>query len=186
MTRGTAQGSSSTAGAAAFAPSGHPVERFVAVLAVVALVLVAMWWSGAVAPRLSVSVSNRFDPQASTGEALVVVRNRGPLPARVRAPRAVERPEPGGFQQPTRLVDTTPGGEVRLGAGESARFTVTYLVDCAVAEATRTSRQGSVGPDLDLYLPVEGLLGVARSHRPRPSDHDLAELFRACGEPGWP
>ena len=92
-----------------FVPTGRPVVRFVAVLGGVAVVLVALWWSGLVAARVELSVVGPLRPADQQGVALLTVRNEGPLPVRV-APAAA-----GAQTGPELLRAARP--TVRPGAG---------------------------------------------------------------------
>lgn len=159
-----------------FVPTRRPVVRFVATLAAVAVVLAGLWWSGLFAARVRVNLSNSFDASSNTGVAVVVVRNQGPFPARVGTLGLATTPG-GSYRTPQLRLSGLPSPQVRLGGGQSARFTVTYTVDCAGAERARNSPGGYVTPDLDVRASVRGPAGTVRSAGAR------SVLTGACGEP---
>ena len=159
-------------------PTARPVVRFVAVLGGVAVVLVALWWSGLVAARVELSVSDRFDRRTNEGVALLTVRNAGPLRVRVAPPRQAPRPGPSYFEPPVRLSVEAPARPVRVEAGGSTRFIVRYTVDCSGYARAGNTERGAVSPSLRLRVRVEGFLGMARSRT-----HDEVALVGACGDP---
>jgi len=68
-----------------FVPTARPVRRFVAVLAVVAVVFGALWWSGYAAPRISAkAVGVHVDPATGRASTLLELRNDAPTSVVVR------------------------------------------------------------------------------------------------------
>lgn len=59
---------------------GHPIRSFVLTLSALAIVAVACWWMGLVAPRLGVSLSARTMPGSGAVALTFEVSNPGPLP----------------------------------------------------------------------------------------------------------
>lgn len=69
----------------AFYASHRPVRRFVAALIAAAVVLLSIWWTGLLAPRLSSDASSgQFDLVTRTGVLELDVRNESPTPVRIR------------------------------------------------------------------------------------------------------
>ena len=63
-----------------FVPTGHPVRRFVSVLAAIAALCALTWWSGLAAPRLtSASSTSQYDREVGRGTVSFRVRNATPL-----------------------------------------------------------------------------------------------------------
>ncbi|MDX6720466.1 MAG: hypothetical protein QOJ63_2720 [Solirubrobacteraceae bacterium] len=156
-----------------FAATGRPVVRFVALLCAAAAILVALWWTGVFAARVTISVRDGFDRRTNTGVAVVAVRNEGRLPVRVGPPRLAARGDRRYFEPPVRVTRRSPVAAVRTTAGDAARFTVGYAVDCRDVDRRRRSQRGAVSPELRL----RGALGTARS-----TTREVA-LAGACGEP---
>ncbi|CAN5258380.1 hypothetical protein BH18ACT4_BH18ACT4_11460 [soil metagenome] len=163
--------------APAFAPTGPPVVCFFAVLAAVAAVFAALWWSGLVAARVSIDVSNDFDRRSGTGVAEVVVRNVGPLPVDVGPLELSSRPDGRNMEPPVVLEGGAPPVLARLKSGDEVRVTVRYSVDCEGVNLG-DDEGGYADPSLRVRLRAEGAVGVGR-----PVDADEAVLAGACGQP---
>ena len=162
-----------------FAPSGRPVVRFVAVLMGVAVVFVGMWWSGLFAARVHISVVDGFDRRTNTGIARVTVQNEGALGARVGPLTLWTWPDSNpSFEPPVRVTGQAPARKVRVDAGDVARFTVRYSVDCEGYDRARNSERGALSPGLRLRLHAQGHLGAGRS-----ITHAEIALVGACGDP---
>jgi hypothetical protein len=167
-----------SATATGFVPSGHPVRRFVAGLAAVAAVFVALWWTGLVAPRLELSVDDRFDPGARQGEAVVTVRNQAPLPATVEPPELRDRWGGSSAEEiVVRQTGVTPDHEMRVEGGSVATFTVRFTVDCDRYHRAVNTVSGATDPALELRLRAQGPLGGDRRAL------SYTNLARACGLP---
>ena len=71
--------------ATTYIPTGHPVRRFVVLLAALAVLAAGLWWSGALAPRVVRlgGYASVFDAATTTGHVTVAIRNRGPVAVRV-------------------------------------------------------------------------------------------------------
>ncbi len=68
---------------AVFVPDAKPVRRFVAAIALVALALGALWWSGAFAPRLIATCRERTGIGTDADTVRLELANAGPLPVRI-------------------------------------------------------------------------------------------------------
>jgi hypothetical protein len=167
----TTQASIAAGDAAAFVPRGHPVARFVGVLAVVAVVLVAIWATGLFAPRVEVSSSTgALNLLTHVGWTEIDVRNQGLLPARVRRVEVVDR-----------YVRTTGQSllDVRVRPGRTVHLRVRFAVDCARYEREQAPVLGAIEPRLLLRLHLEGLAGTERVA----THDDSYTLSDACGPP---
>src|SRR5581483_31255 len=107
-----------------FVPSGRPVLRFVSVLGGLAVVLLALSWTGAIAPRVQLRViRSTFDNPAQSGTVTLTVTNRGPAAAYV-----------GRVTSGNPYVHVAPAGTARvrrIGGGTSERINFSYRFDCA-------------------------------------------------------
>lgn len=66
-----------------FVPDAQPVRRFVAAIALVVLALAALWWSGALAPRLSAACRERPGIGTDADTVRFELENIGPLAVRI-------------------------------------------------------------------------------------------------------
>ena len=129
-----------------YVPEGRPVRTFALVLVAIGLASIALWWSGAVAPRLTTGSGSAasFDTTSLEGDVRVSVRNAGRLPLRVRGiavddPRLRQRAVEVLAPDPDTEVFGEPGlrrfEPLTLGAGEAAEVRVAFRADgCAPAE----------------------------------------------------
>ena len=143
-----------------FVPRPHPERRLVAAIAAIAVVCAGLWWSGALAPRLTAALrAVEADADAvGRGTLVVELRNDGPLAVRVRGVRVDDRGGPPVEIGPARiggrpLVDT-PGG-ARLPVGYVGLLELPYAVDC--------DRPGGYGADPEVFVRVRAPLGVTQS-----------------------
>ena len=168
-----------SASATTFVPSGNPVRRFVAGVATIAGVFVLLWWTGLVAPRVTLAVDERFDAASNQGEAIVTAQNRGLLPATVEPPELRDiLSEPSAGTVIVRRTGVEPGSEVRVAGGGEVAFTLRFAVDCDRYHRAVNTPQGVTGPALDVRLRAEGPLGGDRRAV------SYAELDRACRRAG--
>ncbi len=167
-----------SASATTFVPSGNPVRRFVAGVATIAGVFAVLWWTGLVAPRVTLAVDERFDAGTNQGEAIVTARNQGLLPATVEPPELRDIwSEPSADKVIVRRTGVEPGSEVRVAGGDEVAFTVRFAVDCDRYHRAVSTTQGVLGPALDVRLRAEGPLGGDRRAV------SFAALDRACRQP---
>jgi hypothetical protein len=111
-----------------FVPVGRPVRTFVLVLSAVALLLIAVWWTGLAWPRLGWDGGSfgQFDTRSNRGTSTVTVRNAGPLVVELVG-AGVRAVGPRAFSATDDSFD-----RVRLAAGESREVTVSYRAErCA-------------------------------------------------------
>lgn len=129
-----------------FVPSGRPVLRFVSVLGGLAVVLLALSWTGALAPRVQLRViRSTFDNPAQSGTVTLTVTNRGPAAAYV-----------GRVTSGNPYVHVAPAGTARvrrIGGGTSERINFSYRFDCAGFAPS---------PELRIRVYVRGVFGVGR------------------------
>ena len=118
--------------------AGHPVRNFVGVLLLIAAVLGAIWWTGALTPRLEVTDSNSIvDSCTHRTEIWLRLANPAPFGIEVRSVRVsfsnlhvdtvTVGPDRGPVVGPNgRVSPTSLGGPLRpfhLGAGEARMVT---------------------------------------------------------------
>jgi hypothetical protein len=150
----------------AFVPVGHPVARFVGVMAVVAALLVAVWWTGVFAARLTVSVTSaQIVTQAGPGVATIDVRNRGRVAAHV------------GFElQPSRFVQDVGAplpNVATIGGAQTVTVRVRYRIDCAAYDRAKRTPKGVTTPELRFDV---------RAKMSGHTVHIREPLNGACGE----
>jgi hypothetical protein len=143
---------------APFEPRAHPERSLIAVIVLVAVVCVGLWWTGAVGPRLSAVVVGveSADPSGGRGTVHIEVRNEGRLPVEVRGVSVDDR-RGAGVEVGQVLIDgRVPGAAgVRVGAGDVVRLELPYTVDC--------DRPTGYGADPDLGVRVRAPLGVTQT-----------------------
>lgn len=129
----------------AFVPSGRPVARFVTALVAIALVLVAVAWSGLFAPRVRVSVDQgTFDQVTKHGTAVVMIHNLGPASARIDKVRLAGR----------YVRSTPPRYDRSMKRDARARVAATYSIDCDAYRADLP--KGATDPALQVRVHVVG------------------------------
>lgn len=159
--------------APAYAPPGHPVRRFLLGLAVLAAALMALSWSGLIAPRLAVVAERATaDTGAGRGTMSLSLRNDGPLGIDVvRVGVADGRVTIG----PVRVDGADLARHAaRLGGGRTARLELRYAVDCA------RLRRGSDRP-LPVKITLRTPIGIEVGHTV--ADTSPFELADACPGP---
>jgi hypothetical protein len=164
-----------------FVPTARPVRRFVVALAILAVVLVLLWWSAVLAPRLS-AVGRQ--PVPETGTLRFDLHNDGPSSFEVRGVSFGPPVGYDGIEAESVLVDghDVASGAADVPSGASVRVDVRVSVDCARLAGPYPP------PDSSWYITDE-LAGV-RVKAPAGTEHTevvhLAGalnpiLARACG-----
>jgi hypothetical protein len=139
----------------AFVPSGRPVARFVTVLAVTAVLLTALSWSGLMAPHAHVEMTfRRYVGMTRSGVSVLLVRNQGPMRA--------ELAEVASGDPYVRITRTTPATPQRINAGDVVRINVEYSVDCARFARDRSTSHGATEPNVAARVRVQGAVGRGR------------------------
>ncbi len=107
---------------AVFVPDAKPVHRFVAAIAVVALALAALWWSGAFAPRLIATCRERTGIGTDADTVRFELANAGPLPVRILG---LDGPDETIERSRVRIDQrVVPGEGVQLAGGGKAALEV--------------------------------------------------------------
>lgn len=113
-----------------FYASRHPVRRFVAVLVAAVLVLLLVWWTGLLAPRLSSDASSgQFDIASRSGILEVDVRNESPTQVRIDD---VEVASTAALQNVTLKGDPLDSGP-EIPGGSTAVLRLEYRSDVCIA-----------------------------------------------------
>lgn len=137
-----------------FVPTGHPVRRFVIVLAAICAICAITWWSGLAAPRLTATPpTSQYDHAVEQGTVRFRVRNATPLRVDVIGvtvgdPRIEIRTVRAGGK------DLATGG-VALGGGAVVTLEVDYAGDCVLPHPPLAR---------PMRLLVSTVLGLERSH----------------------
>jgi hypothetical protein len=134
----------------------RPDLPVVAALAVLGVVCTGLWWSGAVAPRVT-AVVRSIDASGTGGTIAIDVANQGPLAVEVRQVRvSVSGGAPVEIVA-ERLDRQNLRSPARLTAGQSARIEVDYAFDCRGPSA--------IGADAAVLVRVSGALGATRTRQ---------------------
>lgn len=106
-----------------FIPHQRPVRRFVVAIAVVAVALGVVWWSGAFAPRLGVSCAARTETASDATALRFELHNESPLPVDIVGVTGLDD---GSLDVVAVRVDgaSLPGPGSRLGGRETASVTI--------------------------------------------------------------
>lgn len=135
-----------------FYASSHPVRRFVAVLIAAALVLLLVWWTGLLAPRLSSDASSgHFDLASRSGVLEVEVRNESLTQVRIQD---IEIVSTAALQSATvdgQHLDVGP----EISGSSTAVLRLEYQADACIAE-----RQAGATA---LRLNVRTVVGVTKT-----------------------
>ena len=106
-----------------FVPTGRPVRSLVVILVIAGVVLLIVWWTGLVSPRIDWDDGrSTYDLKTNAGMSTVTIHNGGPLGTRVVG---VGIDEPGVRVLGVTL-DGEPFGPFELGPGETAEVTVAF------------------------------------------------------------
>lgn len=140
-----------------------PVGRYVAVVAVIAASLCALWLSGAVVPRARLPwTGGGATVQGRAYWEVREVENPGPLPVRVRAvawtPSGLDRPQVRVSDEPhdepiSALQTSMPFAPFELAPGERRTIVLSGWVECLPGAAEAHPSSG------DLAITVEAPLG---------------------------
>jgi len=156
-----------------FRTRSRPEVPVVVVLAVLGLACAGLWWTGAVAPRVTAVVRSIGDARTSAVPATMAidVKNHGPLGVDVRRVSMSAR-----SGAPVRILDARISGRhlgpgARLKAGQAARIDLEYAFDCQGAAA--------VEADADVWVHVRGAIGDART---RPASTLAVQRERSGGQ----
>lgn len=150
----------------------RPVQRFVSILAAVAVAFAALWWSGYAAPRVSATATGvRVDPGTGRATTLVKLRNNAPTSVVVRS---LDVSDDGVELGPFAVGGQDVTGHLELPGGGSAVLEVDVAVSCSLAthpefaddprsgyvtdELLRVGLQTPVGLDRALVIRVKGAL----------------------------
>ena len=144
---------------ATFHPRSHPEVPVVIALAVLGSACAGLWWSGAVAPRVTAEVRSIADTRtgAVPGTIAIVIENHGPLGVELRQ---VGVSVSGGAPVEVlgvRISGRDIGPGARLGAGQAARIDVDYVFDCRGA--------AGIGADPAVWVRVRGVLGPTHTQQ---------------------
>jgi hypothetical protein len=141
-----------------FVPDQRPVRRFVAAIAVVALALAALWWSGAFAPRLGLLCRDRAGIASDAETVRFELENASPLPVQIL-----------GVASPGEAIDASrvdvghrrlPEGGVRLSGGE--KVALEFDLDRHLVP-DRAARNAALPPPELVRAAAEGLRIVVRT-----------------------
>ncbi len=144
-------------GTPAFVPTARPERHLVAAIAVIGLVCVALWSTGAVGARVTAVVQTvDADTVAGRGTLHVELRNDGPMRLEVRDVVVDDRGGPP-VQVGTALVAGHPlaGDPVRVPGGGVVQVEVPYTVDCG--------RPTGYGADPELGVRVRAPFGTTQT-----------------------
>ena len=146
-------------------PAGHPVRRFVIVIAALAIGAVLLWWSGVANPRLSVSSPGG---QLNWGTGLGVVDGTLRNDALTEVEVTEARLEASGMDSLEITGDGRPLVGSTLGGGHEVTLAVHYRVDGCVptidvptARLVITARTAS-GLERTVRLPFATAVSIAR------------------------
>ena len=146
-----------------FVPDQRPVRRFVAVIASIVVVLAVLWWSGAVAPRVSVPCGSDHLRTGPEAEAIRIdLRNDGSLPMDVIGL---------DIDQDVEVVDIRvdrmdlPANGARVGGGETAVVELFLVLDQPVPDVAPGPGHGAASPALWVDIELDAAAGVEHTHR---------------------
>lgn len=143
-----------------FVPDQRPVKRFVAAIAAATVVLAASWWSGAVAPRVSVPCAIGRVSELGVSLIRILVRNEGPLPVDITDVSITDDHIEVVAVRLGKTTLTPQGGAI--GAGEEV--IVELEVVARSSEPTATSEPSDVRPpDTGVDLTLRTIVGIERT-----------------------
>jgi len=150
---------------------GHPIRSFVLTLTAMAVVAVACWWFGVIAPRLDTTLGR---VGGSTGSVIVTVTISNPTSLPVRLLGVDLR---GRGLRIDRVVDGAEGSTqafrpVRLASAE-------HRVVTLVGHGTRCGQDVSFS-DGDLVIRARTALGITRSLQPSIGEYNLGASLTPC------
>lgn len=142
-----------------FRSRSRPELPVVAALAVLGLVCAGVWWSGAVAPRVTAVVRSIEMGSIGGGPGTIAIdfENDGPLGVELRQPSLSVNSGAPVVVLAVRVNGRDLGSGARLEAGQAARIEVVYAFDCR--------GPGAIGADPAIFLRVSGALGVTRTRQ---------------------
>ncbi|MEA2973258.1 MAG: hypothetical protein QOG82_1716 [Actinomycetota bacterium] len=143
-------------------PAGRPVHRFVAAWLALALLFGALWWSGLVAPRLSLGNTAGGSYNTETGRATVDVtlHNNSPFAVEVRH----ANPAKGRVRvDSVRIngVDVATRGQKVAGGGEAKMLIELNCGPYAIDD--RIPRQSPPSGSVKLEVTVRTAIGLERT-----------------------
>jgi len=151
-----------------FVGRSHPDRWLVAAVVAISLVCVGLWWSGAVAPRLTAVVASvETDPGAGAGRGVlrIELRNEGLLPVDLRGVRVEERGGAPLEVGPVRIDGHHSAADgLRLEGGRAMTVDVAYAVDC--------NPPLGYGADPEIAVRVRAPLGVTQARPVRTASAD--------------
>ena len=137
---------------------GHPIRSFIAIVATLGVVLLAMAWTGTSNPRLWSEGGGGWS-DGPTPYLLIGVRNDGAVPVRIEA--ATPHPGPSGTERPIlvgpspdrpEVTDPAPFQPFTLGAGEASSFYVAGTKRCVPGQTSALVT--FVALDLEVHAPA--------------------------------
>lgn len=154
-----------------FVPDQRPVRRFVAVIASIAMVLAIVWWSGALASRLSIVCGlDHIETGPDADTVRIGVRNDGPLPVDITGADI----DPDVDVDVVTDVDVVslrvhgvelPAGGARVGGGETAVVEISLVVNEPVPDVAPGPGHGAAPPALWVDIGLDTAAGVEHTHR---------------------
>lgn len=143
-----------------FVPDQQPVRRFVAVIASMAAVMAIVWWSGALAPRLSIVCGlDQIETGPDADTVRIGIRNDGPLPVDLTGVDI--DPDVDAVSLRVHGVEL-PAGGARVGGGDTVVMELRFVAHDAVpATAPGPDLRGA--PMLWLDLKVDTVVGFRRT-----------------------
>ena len=135
-----------------FYASRHPVRRFVAALVATTLVLLLVWWTGLVSPRLSSDASTgHYDAASGTGVLQLDLRNESPTPVRIEAVEVMATAAITAASVDGTPVESAP----EIPGTSTAQVRIEYQADRCIADR----HAGATGIRLD----VRTILGITNT-----------------------
>lgn len=143
-----------------FVPDQRPVRRFVAVIASIAAVLAVVWWSGALAPRLSIVCGlDHIETGPDADTVRIGIRNDGPLPVDMTG--VDTDPDVDVVSLRVDGVEL-PAGGARLGGGDTVVIELVFVGHEAVPDVAPGPDLGGA-PVLWVELKVDTAAGFRRT-----------------------